>query len=209
MRADLLSQLRGLAPNRSLTYGEALDLAESQAALLLRLTGTDHPAVAERIIAEQPRIEVRRLSPFLTSGASHWHGGKWRIGLNASEPLTRQRFSLAHEYKHIVDHGRAAVLYRDIPARDRSILIERVCDHFAACLLMPRPWVEAAVARGMRHPLDLSQMFGVSHSAINVRLHQLGIARPTPRCGVGPAPWPGASPWEASRRPTHRSLVKS
>lgn len=33
------------------------------------------------------------------------------IALNRSEPWTRQRFTLLHEYKHIVDHGSVKTLY--------------------------------------------------------------------------------------------------
>jgi predicted transcriptional regulator len=208
MRPDILKELRALAPRLPLTYGEALDLAERQATLLLELTGTSHPAVPERLIAEQPRIEVRRMTPFPTSGASHWYGGKWRIALNAAEPLTRQRFSLAHEYKHVIDHSDGSVLYRELPSRERAMLVERICDHFAGCLLMPRLWIESTYAKGMRHPLDLAQVFGVSPSAISVRLSQLGLTRPTPRCAMGAKPWPGAPPWQPSRRPQHRVLVK-
>ena len=209
MRPNVLQELRSLAPGRPLAYGEALELAERQAALLLELTRTSHPAVPERLIAEQPRIEVRRMTPFPTSGASHWHNGKWRIALNAAEPLTRQRFSLGHEYKHVIDHLDASVLYREFPVRERAMLIERICDHFAGCLLMPRPWIESAYARGMRHPLDLAQVFGVSQSAISVRLSQLGLTRPTPRCATGANPWPGAATWQSSRRPLHRMMVKN
>lgn len=207
MRRDLLRQLRDLAPGRPLTYAEALALAERQANLLLELTGTSHPAVSERVIAEQPRIEVRRLSPFPTSGASHFHGGAWRIALNATEPTTRQRFSLTHEYKHIVDHRDVAVLYRDFSPATRDILIERICDHFAGCLLMPRPWVESAMARGLRHPMQLAPVFNTSPSAMSVRLTNLGLARPTPRCASGVAPWPGAPPWLPVRRAHHRELI--
>ena len=165
MHPETLKELRALSPRRPIAFTEALELAERQAALLLELGGVSHPAVPERVIAEVPRVEVRRMTPFPTSGASHWHAGKWRIALNASEPLTRQRFSLAHEFKHVLDHLDAATLYREFPARDRAAMVERTCDHFAGCLLMPRPWVEAAYARGMRHPLDLAQVFGTSPSA--------------------------------------------
>lgn len=208
MASDLLNQLRAISPKRPLAYHEALELAERQASLLLELTATHHPAVPERVISEQPRIEVRRLTPFPTSGASHWSKGKWHVGLNASEPVTRQRFSLAHEYKHIIDHADVALLYRDLPRSERTTMIERICDHFAGCLLMPRPWVESTYARGLRHPMHLAQIFGVSPSAMGVRLTQLGITRPTPRCAT-PGTWAGRPPWNASRRPRHRSLVRN
>lgn len=183
MRPDVVNRLRGMMPQRPLGFHEALRLAEQQAWLLLELTGTTHPAVHERIITALPRIEVRRLAPFPTSGASHWSKGKWRVAINATEPATRQRFSLAHEFKHIVDHRDVDLLYAAFPAREREQMIERVCDYFAGCLLMPREWVMAAHACGTRHPTDLAQVFGVSPTAMGVRLNQTGLTKPGPRCG--------------------------
>ena len=183
MRPDIINRLRNVMPERPVGFHEALRLAEHQASLLLELTVTTHPAVPERIITALPRIEVRRLAPFPTSGAAHWWKGKWQVAINATEPATRQRFSLAHELKHIVDHRDANLLYAALPPRERDQMIERVCDYFAGCLLMPRAWIMAAHASGNRHPTDLAQVFGVSPTAIGVRLNQIGLTRPGPRCG--------------------------
>jgi predicted transcriptional regulator len=183
MQPDVVGRLRAVMPRRPLGFHEALRLAEEQAWLLLELAETTHPAVPEQVISALPRIEVRRLAPFPTSGASHWSRGKWRVAINATEPTTRQRFSLAHEFKHIVDHRDLDTLYAAFPPREREQMIERVCDYFAGCLLMPRAWVMAAHAGGTRHPMDLAQVFGVSPSAMGVRLNQIGLTRPTPRCG--------------------------
>ena len=51
-----------------------------------------------------------------------------------AEHSLRQRFSLFHEFKHIIDH----------PTRDlieNEEMAERVADYFAACVLMPKAWV--------------------------------------------------------------------
>lgn len=93
MRPDVLGTLRAVMPKRPLGFHEALRLAEEQAWLHLELTDTTHPAVPERVISALPRIEVRRLAPFPTSGASHWSQGKWRVAINATEPASRQRFT--------------------------------------------------------------------------------------------------------------------
>ena len=189
MRPDVINRLRDIVPQRPLGYHEALRLAEEQAQLLLEMTETNHPAVPERVITGLPRIEVRRMAPFPTSGASHWSKGKWRVAINASEPATRQRFSLAHEFKHIVDHRDVEMLYSALPARERDQMIERICDYFAGCLLMPRAWVLAAFANGTRHPMDLAQVFGVSPTAMGVRLNGIGLTRPGPRCGATRHGW--------------------
>jgi len=208
MQPDVMAKLRAVVPMRPLGFHEALRLAEEQARLLLELTATMHPAVPEQVISGLPRIEVRRLAPFPTSGASHWSKGKWRVAINATEPATRQRFSLAHEFKHIVDHRDVDTLYAAFPPREREQMIERVCDYFAGCLLMPRAWVIAAHANGSRHPMDLALIFGVSPTAMGVRLNQIGLTRPVPRCGSGRhgAAWCGARP-SARARPRESAGV--
>ncbi len=70
------------------------------------------------------------------SGASQWASQRWLVLLNASEPRERQRFSLAHEFKHIIDHRFADLIYAKFPDLDRARIIEQLCDYFAACLLM-------------------------------------------------------------------------
>ena len=70
--------------------------------------------------------------------------------LDAAEPRVRQRFSLAHELKHIVDHRFADLIYSSLPADDRERLVEQICDYFAGCLLMPRPWLKSTYAQGLQ-----------------------------------------------------------
>lgn len=199
MRPDVIARLREVMPNRPLGFHEALRLAEEQAWLLLELTETTDPAVPERIIVGLPRLEVRRLAPFPTSGASHWSKGKWRVAINATEPATRQRFSLAHEFKHIIDHRDIDLLYAAFPPRERDQMIERMCDYFAGCLLMPRAWVMAAHANGTRHQMDLAQVFGVSPTAMAVRLNQIGLTRPGPRCGANRHGGTAMPTWSVAR----------
>jgi Zn-dependent peptidase ImmA (M78 family) len=206
MPPDIVTKLRDVTPKRPLGFHEALRLAEQQAWLLLELTDTAHPAVPERVIASLPRMEVRRMAPFPTSGASHWSKGKWRVALNATEPTTRQRFSLAHEFKHIIDHRDVRVLYASFPLRERDQMIERVCDYFAGCLLMPRAWMMAAYANGTHHPMDLAQVFGVSPTAIGVRLSQIGLTRPSARCASSRPRWSATPTWPMQRaRPMERT----
>ncbi len=139
-----------MMPLRPLRYAEALRLAEMQAQKYLRLSGVTEPSVSERIIADLPRVQVTRMSPFPTSGASHWSRGQWLVVVNGSEPLTRQRFSLAHEIKHVIDHRFARLIFSQFPKSERAAMVEQVCDYFAGCLLMPRPWVKRSWASGIQ-----------------------------------------------------------
>ena len=98
MNPGVVASLRDLMPNRPLTRVEALSIAERQALRFLELSGVTDGPVDDRLISELPRIEVRRTSPWPSSGATQWIRGRWVIVLNASEPFVRQRFSLAHEW---------------------------------------------------------------------------------------------------------------
>src|ERR1700729_374211 len=104
MNPGIITSLRDMVPLRPLLFSESMRIAGLQAQRLLKLLDINEPSVPERIITELPRIRVTRMSPFPTSGASHWYGGQWLIVVNGSEPVTRQRFRLAHEFKHIIDH---------------------------------------------------------------------------------------------------------
>ena len=89
-----------------------------------------------------------------------------------------QRFSLAHELKHILDHPFETILY----ARGSTTLAEQTCDYFAACLLMPRRWLRRAWSEGMCDANSLARRFGVTPQAIKVRLLQVGLIEPTALC---------------------------
>lgn len=189
MSRSALAQLRDIVPLRALSREEALSIAERQALRLLQVQGVTSGPVHERFISELPRIHVERISPWPTSGATHWVNGRWVVVLNGAEPLVRQRFSLAHELKHIVDHPFVDVLYSAIPEADRHDFVERVCDYFAGCLLMPRPWLKKAWTTETQHLPTLARSFHVSLAAITTRLHQTGIVPPQPRCNRPPSDW--------------------
>lgn len=183
MTKSTLTQLREIVPQRGLTYGESLRIAELQAAKLLALSKVTMPPVAEEVVADLPRLQVRRASPFPASGASHWAKGKWQIVVNGSEAAVRQRFTMAHEFKHVIDHPFIAVIYPDTPGQKGYDRAEQVCDYFAACLLMPRAWVKNAYFnRGIQRLDLLARRFQVSQMAMRVRLLQLGIIESQPRC---------------------------
>jgi Zn-dependent peptidase ImmA (M78 family) len=172
-----------MVPIRALTTIEALSVAERQATRLLALSGVAEPPVPETVITRLPRIQVERIAPSPISGGAQWTQGRWLIILAGSEPLTRQRFSLAHEFKHVLDNPFIHLLYPDarlMSAEDRA---EHICNYFAACLLMPRPWVKRAWAAKQNVP-HLAWRFGVSHGAMSRRLTDLGLIEPVARCEV-------------------------
>lgn len=203
MRPSIISQLRTLTPTRPLTPSEARVIAERQALRFLRLTAVTYPCVPTEAISELPRIEVRRHRLWPSSGAAQWINGRWVIVIKSIEPAGRQKLSLAHELKHIIDHPHAPTLYQHIPPVQRRSFIERqVCDYFAGCLLMPRPWLKRAWTSGVQQLDQLAAMFEVTEAAMATRLNQLGLTEPTPRCArpdqdlprraiTNPAVWSG------------------
>jgi hypothetical protein len=189
MNLGVIARVRDLVPLRPLTYSEHLRIAELQANRFLQLVGVSQASVPERVINELPRIQVEHMSPFPVSGATHWSSGRWLVVLNGAEPRVRQRFSLAHEFKHILDHRFADLIYGSFTPPDRPVLIEQICDYFAGCLLMPRPWLKTTYAQGMQHLPTLARHFDVSQAAVQVRLNQIGMTDPLPRCGRPSADW--------------------
>ena len=120
---------------------------------------------------------------------SHWNGQEWIICLNRDDPEVRQRFTLLHEFKHIIDHGHTHWLYTtqnpkaftrrwgrppQLTAHEQA---ERAADYFAGCALVPRTALKQAWAAGLQTPTALADHFAVSEAAIRVRIDQTGIAR--------------------------------
>jgi Zn-dependent peptidase ImmA (M78 family) len=163
-----------------LTHPEALRVAELQATKLLVLSGVTAPPFPESAIADLPRIQVERIFPAPSAGATQWSHGRWLIVLNGADTHGRQRFSLGHEFKHVLDNPFIDVLYPGDERMTSQERAEQVCDYFAACLLMPRPWVKRAWTTNP-NPRALARRFDVSLQAMRVRLEQMGLAKPVPR----------------------------
>lgn len=176
---SVLSSLRDLLPPRPLTFTEALRLAELQANDLLRLTDIDSAPVPSGIVSELPHLLVHPIIGLPVSGSSFWDGSCWIIELNAAEPWYRQRFTLMHEFWHILwrDHE-----LRTYPPGDGARRREQTADFFAGCVLMPKRLLKRAWGEGVQAPGDLATRFGVSVPAAQVRLAQLGLSEPTRRC---------------------------
>lgn len=188
---SVLAMLRALVPGRPLSAGEALRIAELQANHLLHHFAIETNAVPEEIISELPRIRVVREHGLPVSGAAHWNGRNWVITVNAEEPISRQRFSVMHEFKHVLDHTTKQFLYHSRPFLTADEQAERVADYFAACLLMPKRVVKRLWCEGNQNIIELAKMLFVSTRALRYRLDQLGLTDSAKRC---------ARPVQPSRR---------
>jgi Zn-dependent peptidase ImmA (M78 family) len=179
---SVLALLRGLVPERRLTFNEARLIAELQANRLLEHYSIVTTAVPDEIITQLPRIKIERELGFPVSGSAHWNGRYWVITLSADEHRCRQRFSLMHEFKHVLDHTTKDFLYCDRPTISAHEHAERAADYFAACLLMPKRVVKRLWFEGPQSIERMAEKLRVSPAAIRYRLDQLGLTEQPVRC---------------------------
>lgn len=177
---SVLANLRGLLPNRSLRLDEALRLAELQANRLLTLRRSLETPIPSETVTGLPGIGVDYDLDMPASGSSDWDSRhrQWVITLRASEPDTRHRFTLLHEYKHIIDHGSPGIAANHTGLKPGRPAAETVADYFAACVLMPKRLIKAAYFSGTQTIERLADLFEVSPAAMRIRLAQLGLTRP-------------------------------
>lgn len=185
---SVLAALRALVPHRPLTFREADLLVELQANRFRDLLGIDEPLLPAEAITSLPRIAVGYDFDLPVSGLAQWSNGRWLIAINGQESAERQRFSLAHELFHIINHTTGMWLHPDRPHLGGAEAGEHLADYFAACLLMPKRHVKRLFYEGGSRD-QLAAVFEVSPLAMQVRLSQLGLVT-TPRCTRPSSPWP-------------------
>jgi len=99
------------------------------------------------------------------------------ISVNATEPYTRRRFTVAHECAHFLKHRDKIgdgilddAMYRSDKMNSQE---EFEANNIAAELLMPRHLVAARVREGYANIAQLSEYFQVSDAAMRVRMRYL------------------------------------
>jgi Zn-dependent peptidase ImmA (M78 family) len=170
---SVLASLRSVTPRREANFDEALRIAELQAAKLTECIGSEW-GLHDRDIAGLPRVTVA-YEDLTVSGMSHWNGYQWIITLAKGDSAARQRFTLLHEFKHIIDHGQTSRLYPGDRNRSGAEQAEAAADFFAGCALVGKRYLKSAWGNGIQRITDLAQHFGVSEHAIRVRLAQTGL----------------------------------
>lgn len=203
---SILGSLRAVTPHRNVTFSEALQVAELQASKLAAQFVVDDGVHAHHI-AGLPRIVVA-YEDIGVSGMSHWNGSAWIITVNKHDSVARQRFTLLHEFKHIIDHGQSARLYSGDRRRSAGEQAEAAADYFAGCALVPKRQLKAAWGNRIQRISALADYFGVSEPAIRVRLAQTGLdalrdEEPAARC-ARPVSTPRSQPQRFTvRRPAY------
>ncbi|MDB2229979.1 ImmA/IrrE family metallo-endopeptidase [Mycobacteroides abscessus subsp. abscessus] len=186
---SVLALLRAcVPPHDDITFDEALQIAEHQAAKLLELHGINDGPVPENVITGIPHIRIINTSRFdntaIVDGACTWDAKtrRWVILLNRTNTVQRRRSTLAHEFKHILDDP-IDNLYKAAHRLGRSPQAEHAANYFAGCLLIPREFLHRAWHSGIRHPAALATLFQASEHAITVRLRQTGLIDHIRRAG--------------------------
>lgn len=160
------------------------DEAKSKATELLNEFGFKDPFVDVYKIAEKYGIEiipmipdpdVREFSGFLDNNDE-----KPTIYVNASESVTRQNWTIAHELGHFfLNHkpDQWGIAWRDQTYEEKDEF-EQEADYFAACLLIPETMLKKVMNRYKLTRDDfvlLAKMFGVSQKAMKNRLDFLRV----------------------------------
>lgn len=166
-----LASLRALIPRCQLDFEDTKAVAERQATRLIDLLQAHQDGITEHDLSSLPRLQIVR-EQLPTSGLSYWNGQTWIIVPNEADTPARQRFTLLHEFKHIVDHGTNSRLYKS------DWEAERAADYFAGCALMPKRDLKRVFCNITQRIDRLARYFGVSQQAVRVRLEQTGLLDP-------------------------------
>lgn len=138
-------------------------------------------------LADRLGLEVYQESlPDSSSGYIEYKDGDTYIVINENHPLTRQRFTIAHELGHYVhDFDKLKELGRLDRSKEKiSNEVEIVADTFAANILMPENETKILVKKLNDSKISaeviekIAEHFRVSRSMAIVRIRELGISVP-------------------------------
>jgi len=160
------------------------DFARRMARQYLRKYRVTRPPVEVEVILFQEDVRVETVAyPDETAGESWWEEGVAHIAVHRHHPRARQRFTLAHEFGHLV------MRHHEHPTRDLSFLNQRLRDpeviawesadpmeveanQFAAELLMPAALFRKDRER-YRNARGLAARYEVSEEAAAWRVRAL------------------------------------
>jgi Zn-dependent peptidase ImmA (M78 family) len=173
---------------------DARDRAREAAREIIRERGISKPPIHIEDIARTYAIEIlRHRFEGPESGFALRNNNRWYIGVNTQTSRRRQRFTIAHEFGHLLLHkGKQiivdqAVLRVDLRNHVSSMgtdIEEIEANTFAAALLMPErivvPYVTDLIQGNgdiTREDLiaELARSFDVSAEAMGYRLINIGI----------------------------------
>ena len=151
---------------------------------LLEKAKMDRPPIDAHDLCKKCGVLVlERSFPEALSGLVFAYEQGAVIGVNADQPETRRRFTIAHELGHyLLRHHEQSTAHEErfhLDLAERmppgfDLRAERAANDFAADLLMPRRLMAAAFDQS-RDPIVLAESFNVSQVAMGIRLIELGL----------------------------------
>lgn len=148
---------------------------EELASEYLAGAGVSAPPVPSELIDifdQSRKVEVR-LVPLKALHGVVWPLRRgWIIQLNSRDPRRVRRYSMFHEAFHIA--CRIACPACDKAELRRTSFNEVLADHFAACFLMPKNWVEEYWPR-VQDVQGMADRFDVPSVQMKRRLNQLNL----------------------------------
>jgi Zn-dependent peptidase ImmA (M78 family) len=143
------------------------------------------PAVPVEKLVLKSNISLRSGDLGEVSGLLVRAGNSATIGVNGKHPLTRQRFTIAHEFAHYILHAGISahtdrdyrVNYRSGESSQATNIEEIEANFFAASILMPKKFLDADHAvLALDNDVEvhrLAQRYDVSRHAMSLRLVNL------------------------------------
>ena len=172
---------------RRARYARIATLAET----ILRECGIFAPPVPIKEIILGRGVEIRHGDLGEISGLLVRLPENAVIGVNSKQAPVRQRFTMAHEFGHLLLHEGLKqhsdtsfkVNYRDRTSSEATDVDEVEANFFAACILMPRIFLDQAKAIEALDDdaavYELAEKFNVSQHAMSLRLaNEYGRFRP-------------------------------
>jgi Zn-dependent peptidase ImmA (M78 family) len=162
-------------------------IAVSNAKLLISAVQPEFP-VDPRQICEHLHVEYRerQMDPYLDGVYIVTSNGTPYVGVNShsSKPPGRRRFTAGHEIGH---HVMAVSLRSQNPyfldaSRMPKTPLEHACNVFSANIMMPEDvvcqWWQDLSGNPKFRVTIMTERFGVTPSAMRVRLEELGLMKP-------------------------------
>lgn len=134
-------------------------------------------------VAKKADVLIKRAPSKKFSGLLYRKGNIAFMAISNSEPLVRQRFTIAHELGHFFMHPNkdTFIKFRDNKKNISRGIREIHANQFAAALLMPRKFIEKDVKNFKDIGLTseeikfLAKKYQVSEEAMNFRLINLNL----------------------------------
>lgn len=161
---------------------DALDTTERVIAYCIKNQLIDGVEVdIERLIDLNPHLtrQKRDLGEGIDAYIRETSPGNYEIAVNSKHSLTRQRFSMAHEFAHYQLHRENLAEFaegeRILHRSDARNVLEYQANAFAANLLMPEELFREEVRRTGGDITLMAKRFNVSPLALRYRAKSLGM----------------------------------